>query len=410
MSKLNKKIISADKLFARLFDDGVCTELLPLAESAEVSAACGKVLNQNVYAFAAVEGEYAGAMSTAQARKLSKLYAMAAKTGCPVIGFYQGSTAKVAEKNMLLDALGDLLASSSRLSGVVPQISVVLGDCVGTTAMLATSADFVVMTKDARLSLTTDCECTGQGKAAVVTEGYSEAINAVKELLDYIPANNLSASPVAEYADGDVFDADSEYELYTAGECAAAVSFARIAGKAVGVVRTKGSEIDKKAAKKIVSFVRFCDAFSIPVVTFVDAESFCCLDCANKVLSAYAEATTVKLSVVNGNATGAVYMALAGKAGRADVTIGMQGAVISPIKAQAAAYLALDGKLTGSVKEQDAKIAQYVATELCAENAAKAGYVDDVADAQTLRNKLINYLDALSGKREASLPKKHSTI
>ncbi len=411
MSKFNKnKIVSADKLFARLFDEGAYTELLPLAESAEVSAACGKVSGQNVYAFAANEGEYSGAMSAAQARKLCKLYSMAAKTGCPVVGFYSGSGAKVAERNMLLDALGDLLASSSRLSGVVPQISVVLGDCVGTTAMLATNADFVVMIKDARLSLTTDCECSGQGKAAVVTEGYSEAINAVKELLDYLPANNLCASPVADFADGDIFDAESEFELYTAKECGAAVSFARLAGKVVGAVRTKGGEIDSKAAKKIVSFVRFCDAFSIPVVTFVDADNFCCLGSANKVLSTYAEATTVKISVITGNATGAVYMALAGKAGRADVTIGMQGATVSPIKPEAAAYLALDGKLTGNVKEQDAKIAQFIANELSAENAAKAGYVDDVADCATLRNKLVNYLDVLSGKRESSLPKKHSTI
>ncbi len=411
MSKFNKnKIVSADKLFARLFDEGAYTEILPLAESAEVSAACGKVAGQSIYAFAANEGEFSGAMSTAQARKLCKLYSMAVKTGCPVVGFYQGSGAKVSQGNMLLDALGDLLASSSRLSGVVPQISLVLGDCVGTTAMLATNADFVVMTKDAGLSLTTDCECTGQGKAAVVAEGFSEAVTAVKDILDYLPANNLCASPVADVADGDVFDADSEYKLYTAKECGADVSFARIAGKAVGVVRTKGGEIDKGAAKKIVTFVRFCDAFSIPLVTFVDAENFCCLGSANSVLSAYAEATTVKISVVTGNATGAVYMALAGKAGRADVTLGMQGAVISPIKAQAAAYLALDGKLTGNVKEQDAKIAQYIAQELSAENAAKAGFVDDVADALTLRNKLINYLDVLGSKRESSLPKKHSTI
>lgn len=411
MSKFNKnKIISADKLFARLFDDGAYTEFFPLAESAEVSAACGRVAGQSVYAFAANDGEFSGAMSTAQARKLGKLYSLAVKTGCPVIGFYQGSGAKIAQGNMLLDALGDLLASSSLLSGVVPQISVVLGDCVGTTAMLATSADFVVMTKDARLSLSTDCECTGLGKAAVVAEGYSEAVNAVKELMDYLPANNLSTAPVSDFADGEVFDADSELELYKEKECAADVLFARLAGKVVGAVRTKGGEIDKKAAKKISSFVRFCDAFSIPLVTFVDAESFCCLGSANSVLSAYAEATTAKISVVTGNATGAVYMALAGKAGRADVTLGMQGAVISPIKAQAAAYLALEGKLTGNVKEQDGKIAQYIATELSAENAAKDGYVDDVADTMTLRNKLINYLDVLCSKRESSLPKKHSTI
>ncbi len=402
--------MSADKLFELLFDDGVYTELLPVAETAEALAACGKILGQNVYAFAQDDGALCGAMSVAQAEKLSKVYALAIKTGCPVVGFYTKTAAKVSEGNMLMDSLGGLLASARRLSGVVPQISVVLGDCVGTTAMLATNADFVVMTKDASLSLAEGCDCKGQGKAAILAEDAQAAVQAVCDLLTYLPANNLSVSPVAETAQGEVFDAESELKLYTAKENGAEVSFARLAGKAVGVIRTKGGEIDSKAAKKIASFVRFCDAFSVPLVTFVDAQNFCCLGSANTVLSAYAEATTVKISVVNGNATGAVYMALAGKAGRTDVTIGMDGAVISPIKAQAAAYLALGDKLTGTVSEQDQAIAQYIATELSAHSAAKAGFVDDVADMSTLRIKLVNYLDVLAGKRESSLPKKHSTI
>lgn len=406
--------ISADKLFALLFDEGAYTELLPMADSlgtpAEAIAACGKVSGQNIYAFAQCEDRCAGAMSVAQAQKLQKLYAMAMKTGYPVVGIYTGSGARVSQGNMLLDALGDLLASSSRLSGVVPQISVVLGDCVGSAAMLASNADFVVMTEDARLSLSADCDCKGVSKAALVAEDAAEAVDAVAQLISYLPANNLSCAPVADAVEGGLFDADSELELYTKKESGAAVALARVAGKVVGSVKASGKEIDSKAAKKIASFVRFCDAFSIPVITQVDATEFCCLGSAKTVLSAYSEATTVKVSVITGTAVGPVYMALAGKASRADVTIGMQGAVISPIKPEAAAYLALQDKLTGTVKEQDARIAQYIAEELSAEKAAKAGYIDDVADDATLRVKLINYLDVLAGKRESSLPKKHSTI
>lgn len=410
MSINNSNKISADKLFTLLFDEGVYTQLLPMAEFAAATAVCGKVCGQNVYAFAQDESSFGGAMSVSQARKLSKLYATAIKTGCPVVGFYAGSSAVVSQGNMLLDSLGDLLASSSRLSGVVPQISVVMGDCVGTTAMLASNADFIVMTEDARLSLSADCDCKGLGKAALVAEDAAQAVDKVVELLSYLPANNLCVAPAAEFAQGEIFDADSELKLYTAKENGAEVSLARLAGKVVGKVLTKGQEIDSKASKKIASFVRFCDAFSIPVITFVDATDFCCIGSANRVLSSYAEATTVKISVVTGTATGAVYMALAGKAGRADVTIGMEGATISPIKPQAAAYIALGEKLTGTIQEQDALIAQYVAQELSAENAAKAGYVDDIADTASIRIKLINYLDMLSGKRESALPKKHSTI
>lgn len=405
----NKKL-SAEKIFTRLFDDGAFTQLLPATDSSDVAIACGKVCGQNVYAFTQSKDAESGVMSADKARKLTKIYNMAMKTGYPVVGFYTQSGAKVTEGNMLLDSLGDLLACSSRLSGVVPQISVVMGDCVGTTAMLASHADFVVMTQDAKLSLSADCDCKGLSKAAIVTEDAQSAIDAVAELLTYLPANNLSQAPAAQALDGEIFDADSELKLYTEKESAVDVSLARLGGKALGVVKCKAQEIDSKASDKIASFVRFCDAFSLPVITFVNATDFCCLGSANRVLSAYAEATTIKLSVVEGTATGAVYMALAGKAGRNDATIGMEGAVISPVKPEAAAYIMLGDKLKGDVKAQDAQIAEFVANELTAQNAAKAGYVDDVADAYTLRTKLINYLDVFSSKREANLPKKHTTI
>ena len=406
----NNTKLSAEKIFTLLYDDGAFTQLLPATDSSDAAVACGKVCGQNVYAFTQSKDAQVGAMSADKARKLTKIYNMAVKTGYPVVGFYTQSGAKVTEGNQLLDSLGDLLACSSRLSGVVPQISVVMGDCVGTTAMLASNADFVIMTQDAKLSLSADCDCKGLSKAAVVTEDAQSAIDATIELLTYLPANNLSVAPAAQAQDGEVFDADSELKLYTAKESAAEVSLARLGGKALGVVKTKGQEIDSKASKKIASFVRFCDAFSLPVITFVNAEDFCCLGSANCVLSAFAEATTVKISVVEGTATGAVYMALAGKAGRNDATIGMEGAVISPVKPEAAAYIMLGDKLTGTVAQQDAQIKEFIATELTAEKAAKAGYVDDVADTYTLRTKLINYLDVFSSKREANLPKKHTTI
>ena len=406
--------VSADKLFSLLFDEGGYTELLPMMSfdgaDAEAMAVCGKVSGQNIYAFAQCDERTGGAMSVATASKLKKVYAMALKTGYPVVGFYTNGSAKVAQGGLLLDALGDLLASQVRLSGVVPRISVVLGDCVASTAMLAASADFVVMTEDARLSLSADCDCKGRGKAAFVAENADAAVEKVAEILSYLPANNLCTPPLYDAVDGDVFDADSELKLYDNKDDKAAVSLARIEGKVVGSVKIACDEIDTKASKKIASFVRFCDAFSIPVITQVDAKSFCCIGSANRVLSAYAEATTVKISVVNGTAVGAVYMALAGKAGRMDAVIGMEGAVISPIKAEAAAYLALGDNLSGTLSVQDAIIEEYIANELSAVNAAKNGFIDDVADSTTLRTKLVNYLSILESKRETALPKKHSTI
>ncbi len=409
----NAKVLP-EKLFALLFDDGIYTELLPMmslnGNSSEVMAVSGKVCGQNIYAYSQCDEGAGGAMSVAQAEKLKKVYAMALKTGSPVVSFYTDSKAKVAEGNMLLDALGDLLASSMRLSGVVPRISVVMGDCVASNAMLAASSDFVIMTEDAKLTLSVDCDCKGLSKAAFVAEDAQQAVDKVAELISYLPANNLSQAPYAEACDGVLFDADSELKLYDNNNDKVAVSLARISGRVVGSVEVACDEIDSKASKKIASFVRFCDAFSIPVITQVDAAEFCCIGSANRVLSAYAEATTVKISVIKGTAVGAVYMALAGKAGRMDAVIGMEGAVISPIKAEAAAYIALGDNLSGTVSVQDAIIKEYIEANLSADNAAKNGFIDDIADGTTIRTKLINYLDILESKRETAMPKKHSTI
>lgn len=409
MNALNN--VKSGNLLTMLFDEGVYTELTPKA-SDEVITACGKVQGQNVYAFAQRTGAD-GAMTALQAEKLKKLYALALKTGYPVVGFYMGSAAKISQGNMLLDSLGGLVASAGRLSGVVPQISVVLGDVVSSTAMLAAAADFVVMTQDAKLAMSADSECKGAGKASVVAEDAAQAVDAVVNLISYLPANNLSGAPVVSQAvpcADCVFDKDSVLVLFeNAGE-GAQVSLARLQGAVVGSVKTLGKSLDCKTCKKIAKFVKFCDAFSIPVITEINAEGFECLSGANTVLGAYTEATTVKISVVTGKATGPVYMALAGSAGRMDAVLATEGAVVSPIKPEAAAYIALGENLTGTVAEQDAQIAQYIASELSAENAAKAGYIDDVADSSALRNKLINYLDILSSKRESSLPKKHSTI
>ena len=414
MSVDKVKSFGADKLLTMLFDDGVYTELTPMAgDVVTVVTACGKVQGQNVYAFAQNVDALSGAMTATQAEKLKRLYALALKTGYPVVGFYSGSSAKIAQGNMLLDSLGGLVASAGRLSGVVPQISVVTGDVVSGMAMLANFADFVVMTSDARLSMSADSECKGKGKAAVYTEDIADAVDAVINLISYLPANNLSSAPVSNQiipANNNVFDKDTELVLFENTGDGAKVSFARISGQVVGAVVTLGKTLDCKTCKKIAKFVSICDAFSIPVITQVDAEEFECLSGATAVLSAYTDATTIKISVVTGKATGPVYMTLAGSAGRMDAVLALDGAVISPVKPEAAAYIALGDSLTGTVVEQDAQIAQYIATELSAVNAAKAGYIDDIADDTTLRTKLINYLDVLSSKRESSLPKKHSTI
>lgn len=411
--------LSAQQIMELFFDSAEYTELFPLVSSqnvdAEAIAACGKVNGESVYAFAQCVDRFDGAMSVAQANKIRKVYDLALKTGYPVVGFYTGKGGRVDEGNMLLDALGELLCASGKLSGVVPQISVVLSDCLATNALLASNADFIIKCEDTELSLS-EGGCKSNKKTAIIAESDKDAVLKAAELLSFLPSNNLSVSPVCdnftEAAGTDLmsaFDADSALRLYEKLD-GIELYFARLMGETVGVIKTTGASVPSKSAKRAASFIRFCDAFALPVVTSVDTEGFECVGGAKAMLSAYAEATAPKISVVTGTAVGTAYMVLAGKGSGADAVIGIDGAVISPIVPKAAAYIALGDKLTGDVKAQDAQIDEYVRTELSAKNAAKNGFIDDMADYQNLRNKLANYIEILSAKREVSLPKKHATV
>lgn len=411
--------LSASQIMELFFDQSEYTELFPMTISAdtdaEAIAACGKVNGESVYAFAQCIDRFDGAMSVAQANKLKKVYELALKTGYPVIGFYTGKGGRVSEGNMLLDALGDLLCASGKLSGVVPQISVVLNDCLASSALLAANADFVIKCEDTQLSLS-DCGCKSNRNTAIIASSDKEAVEKAAELLSYLPSNNLSVAPVCDgYENGTAadfigaFDADSALRLYEKLE-GIELYLARLTGETVGVIRTTGNAIPSKGAKKAASFIRFCDAFALPVITAVDTEGFECVGGAKAMLSAFAEATCPKLSVVTGTAVGTAYMVLAGKGSGADAVFATENAVISPVAPKAAAYIALSGKLTGDAKAQDAQLDEYVHKELSAKNAAKNGFIDDVTDYQSLRIKLSNYLDILSAKRELSLPKKHATV
>lgn len=401
-------------ILEQFFDGGVFTEVNAVygeASLAEAVCGYGYVDGLSVCAFCQDITEASGAMSVAQAKKLTYIYELALKIGAPVVGFYNSKGARLAEGNMLLDALSPLLSLSSKLSGVVPQVSVVLGDCVGTTALLAANADFVIKTEDANLSLDANmksCKC-----AAINAKDEKSAIEAAKSLLTYLPSNNLALTPSALDVEVSTatdflssFDANTSFELFSDSD-ASSVSFARLEGNVVGVVETKGKALEKSDVKKITKFVKFCDAFSIPIITAVDSEGFCCLGGAKKVLSAYSEATTPKVSVITGKATGALYLAMVGNA---DATFALEGTTVSPIKPEAAAYIMLGDKLSVPVAEQDKLIRDFISTELSALSAAKNGYIGDVVAVEDLRAKLVSVLDILSSKRETALPKKHTTI
>lgn len=437
--------ISATKAYERLsklFDDGAFTEIDTFVKSAdgyaEVVAAYGYVSGAGVYAFAQNSDIAGGAMSKAQAAKIKKVYDLALKTGAPVVALYDSVGGRLTEGSELLAAYGDVIKYSNNLSGVVPQISVVLGKCFGTQALIAACADVVIMSEKAEFSLETSganasaAENAKHGTAHIVTKSEDEAISKTKDILALLPSNNLEVAAGFEFdepvsapttdtkaaeAVKAVVDSDSAVELQAEYGKAVKTVLATVTGDTVGVVATSDAVLDSKSCSKAARFIRFCDAFGIPVITFVDAQKFECIKSAAKLTSAYAEATTAKITVITGDAYGAVYIATAGTGAAADITFAWPTASVSALNPEAAAVIMLGDDFGGKLKESKdpkadkaAVIAEYKDKNCSALDAAANGYVEDIINPEDTRAKIIASLELLSGKRVSTLPKKHNNL
>lgn len=440
-----KEATAKTKAYARLqllFDEGTFVEIDGFAKSGagdvEALAGFGAVDGCPVYAFAQNSDVAGGAMSKAQAAKIRKVYDLAVKTGAPVIGLYDSVGARLKEGSDMLAAYGEILLNSNNLSGVVPQISVVLGPCLGTSAMIAASADFVVMSQQGQLAIETDgqsgsaeqAEKAGLSHITAVDE--NDAIAAVRDLIALLPSNNLSGAAITDFADnsvvtedaGDVYavintavDGGSFTETQKEFGQAVVTGLAKMAGSTVGVVASQpavnNGVIDADACTKAARMIRFCDAFAIPVLTFVNSEGFATLKEASKLSNAYSEATTVKLTVVTGAAYGPLYIAVAGRGAGADLAMAWPTAVISALAPETAAAILWSDKLKGSsnpIADRAKLVEEYKATEASPFVAAAEGHIEDIVAPAEMRSKLIAALDMLAGKRVTNLPKKHANI
>jgi len=419
----------------------------------------GYVDGSPVYAFAQDHTVDGGAVGRIHAEKIKKLYEMAAKTGAPIVAIYDSKGARLNEGLDALAGYGDLLAISNNLSGVVPQISLVLGTCAGVSAMLACGADFVVMSEKAEFFLTAPfvTEALGEkiegagtaenamksGVAHLVLAEEAEAIAETRKLLSMLPINNLSAVPMFEFEENEagaqtlvgrmmgeetctaktvkgIADADSVLVLQKGFGKGVVTALGTVNGSAVGFVATKGKKLDADDAAKIARFVRTCDAFSLPVVTLVDTEGFVpsakgelagSIRESAKLAHAYAEATCPKVSIIIGKAYGPAYIALAGKGANADVVIAWPSALISALTPEASVEVIWQDRLAGADQAKRAElVAEYQDTLASPFEAAKNGYVDFIVSPEETRPTLINALDMLSGKRVNKLPKKHGNM
>ena len=420
----------------KLFDDGAFTQFDTFAGSdnglAEAVAGRGTINGCPAFAYAQCSDFSGGAMSKTQAAKIKKLYDLALKTGTPVIAIFDSVGGRLSEGCELLGAYGDVLKYVSSLSGVVPQISLVLGSCFGTQALIAVSGDVVIMSEDAKLTINTDGSDASakknaeNGTAHIVEKTEDDAIAKARQLISLLPANNLDFAGSMEFEDAEevkddivsaVLDGNSAVELQKDNGKAIRTVLGTVEGTTVGVVACQEKILDGKSCSKAARFIRFCDAFGIPVVSLIDAEKFACIKAAAKLTSAYAEATTAKITVITGDAFGAVYIAAAGTGANADITYAWNTASISPLMPEAAAVIALGddlgGKLKGSTdpkKDRAAVVAEYKKENLSAVRAAEDGFVEDIIAPANTRAAVANAIEILADKRVSTLPKKHNNI
>ena len=449
LEELTAKCTSdATKYLASLFDDGSFTELdkftMNDGEYCDVITAYGLVDGVMTFAFAQNSG-IGGAMGRMLSKKIKKVYTMAQKVGAPVVSIFNSDGAHIDEGIEMLEAYGELMAYTASLSGVVPQISVVLGTCVGAAAIMASGADIVIMQKDAEMYVTagsilgestvgTSELAAKNGTAAYEAENSQDALDKVKELISFLPQNNLSTPYFAEYIPSEsaitsndaseviaaVTDANSFCELYKDYAVCTKIGFARINGVSVGIVATNkdGDKICASGADKIARFVRFLDAFSIPVITFVnsvgilgnkDDELSGGVKSAAKLTHAYAEATTAKITVITGAACGAIYIALCSKAAGIDSLFAWPTAYVSALEPKTAVEFLLKDKLKEGVSREDAE-KEYIENEASAISAAQKGFIEDIINPLETAPTLSIALDCLSSKRVSTLNKKHSNI
>ncbi|WP_079987994.1 carboxyl transferase domain-containing protein [Anaerotruncus rubiinfantis] len=450
------KATAARERLTALFDPDSFVEVGALVKTGcdgtGVITGYGLVEGCPVYAFSQDSTVKSGAVGAATGSKIRKIYDLAYKTGAPVVGIYDSNGAAVDEGLDAMAAYGDMLHWSNNLSGVVPQISLVLGVCAGSAAMIAASADFVVMSGKGEFYLTTaDAasassaeEAAKTGVAHIVETEEADAIKAARTLISMLPSNNLSAPPVCDFsavsgaeaalsaaaADigaADIFeiaknvvDADSLVELQKEySTCGAKVGLATLAGSTVGVVAaSNGGTICSGGASKIARFVAICDSFQIPVVTFVNAAAFAPLPNHGfrggvrevaKLAHVYAEATTPKIAVVVGKAYGSAYIALAGRGASADLTVAWPCATISALSPETAVAFMYGDRITADKSRAQVE-AEYAANDAGALAAAAKGHIDDVIDPAETRGVVLSAIDMLAGKRVTTLPKKHANI
>ena len=426
----------------------------------------GVINGKPVYVYSQDASVMNGTVGEMHAKKISGLYDLAVKTGAPVIGLIDSAGLRLQEGTDALDAFGAIYRKQTLASGIIPQITAVMGSCGGGLALFPALTDFTFMEKkEAKLfvnapnaldgNVITKCDSSSaqfqseESGIADAVAGEEELLAKIRDLVGFLPSNSSEGSDMVDCTDdlnrvnpelagcaGDTSVAlsiladNSDFFEVKAGYGKDMVTgFLKLDGVTVGAVANRSEICDEegKVAEKLdavlsaegcekaADFVGFCDAFGIPVLTLTNVKGYKATVCSEKRIAkaaakltyAFANATVPKVNVVVGKALGTAAVVMNSKAIGADITIAWPDAQIGSMEGRLAAKIMYDGQGADVINE---KAAEYDALQLGALSAARRGYVDQIVEAADTRKYVIGAFEMLFTKSEDRPAKKHGTV
>ena len=479
-----KNKMTARERIAKLLDTGSFQEIQPFSVAHPeddktipgdgVVTGYGTVDGRTIFVFAQDFTVYGGSVSLTHARKITQIQGMALRNGAPIVGLLDSGGARIQEGVTALQGYGEIFRQNARASGVIPQISVMMGPCAGGASYSPALTDFIVMTNKTSMMFITGPDVVksvtgeqtdhqGLGGASVHTSvsgvahflAYDEdaALATTRQLLAYLPANNVEDAPVQLTTDdpqrtapmlntivpdapnvpyemhtviNTIVDYESFLEVQADWAQNAIVGLARLDGKPVGIVAQQpmvmAGAIDINASDKISRFVRFCDAFNLPLITFADSPGFLpgvaqehggIIRHGAKIIYAYVEATVPKISIVTRKGYGGAYIVMSSKSLGADLHLGWPSAEIA-VMGPAGAVNVINRRELADAEDPDALradlVTDYRHTYATPYYSAERGILDNVIEPAQTRPVLIAALKMLREQIRNVPPKKHGIM
>jgi propionyl-CoA carboxylase beta chain len=434
----------------------------------------GKIEGRPVYVFSQDFTVFGGSLSEVVGEKMAKVMDLALRDGAPVIGINDGGGARIQEGVDSLASYGDIFLRNTLVSGVIPQISVIMGPCAGGGVYSPAITDFIFMSEgrsqmyitgpDVIKSVTGEditheelggamAHATRSGVCHFAVEGEEECLQEVRRLVTFLPLNNMDDPPLMETGDDPnrrdedllrivpdderkpfdireviyrVVDAGDFMEVQEHFAQNMIIGFARVMGRTVGIVGNQplylAGVLDIDSSRKAARFVRFCDAFNIPILTFVDTGGYLpgksqeyggIITHGAKLVYAYSEATVPKVTVIVRKAYGGAYDAMGSKHLRADVNLSWPTAEIAVMGPDAAVGIIHRAELARAKKVEETRqrlIDEYKERFASPYVAASRGFIDDVIDPRDTRIKVVRALEMLRNKTDDTPRKKHGNI